>query len=170
MGTPVYMSPEHINGAPFDREADTWAFACTLYEAMSLAPPWAELDDGYGGMDGGMPALHERLTTSSLDTSELRAHYPASLCSLLDHLLQRDRSQRLSLDAFLPQLASVRVPRTDVLEPPSTAPVPPPTPPAPPASAALPTDAALALACDSSMDSPAQVTSVTEQMTPSAPS
>lgn len=38
VGTPLYMSPEHITGSPFDRDADVWAFACTLYETMGLTP------------------------------------------------------------------------------------------------------------------------------------
>lgn len=108
VGTPVYMSPEHINGAPFDRDADVWAFACTLYEAMGLAPPWAELDDGYGGMEGGMPALLKLLTTSSLDVAHIRGHYPPTLCSLLSALLHRELGRRVSLDDFLRQLSDVR--------------------------------------------------------------
>ena len=54
VGTPLYMSPEHISGSPFDRDADVWAFGCTIYEAIGLCSPWAEIIDPYGGIDGGM--------------------------------------------------------------------------------------------------------------------
>jgi serine/threonine protein kinase len=107
VGTPVYMSPEHINGAPFDRDADVWAFGCTLYETMLLAPPWVELDDGYGGMDGGMPALLKLLTTTSLDVTPLREHYPSPLCSLLGRLLHGQLSKRIPLDEFLEELGTI---------------------------------------------------------------
>lgn len=107
VGTPVYMSPEHINGAPFDRDADVWAFGCTLYETMLLAPPWVELDDGYGGMDGGMPALLKLLTTTSLDVTPLREHYPSPLCSLLGRLLHGQLSKRIALDEFLEELSTI---------------------------------------------------------------
>ena len=36
VGTPLYMSPEHLGGRPFDTHADVWAFACTIFEAMGL--------------------------------------------------------------------------------------------------------------------------------------
>ena len=36
VGTPLYMSPEHISGRPFDTHADDWAFGCTIFETMGL--------------------------------------------------------------------------------------------------------------------------------------
>jgi len=109
VGTPIYMSPEHICGQPYDREADVWAFGCTLFETMSLSPPWADLDDGWGGIEGGMDGLMKHLTSSSLDISPLKEFYSESLCLLLGGLLKRQISDRISLDVFLTQLSRLRV-------------------------------------------------------------
>ena len=128
VGTPVYMSPEHINGAPFDRDADVWAFGCTLYETMLLAPPWVELDDGYGGMDGGMPALLKLLTTTSLDVTPLREHYPSPLCSLLGRLLHGQLSKRIPLDEFIEELSTIPLWAGASALAPSPAPDPAPAP------------------------------------------
>ena len=40
-GTPVYMAPEQIAGAPADAQADTFAFAVTLYESLYGQHPFA---------------------------------------------------------------------------------------------------------------------------------
>jgi hypothetical protein len=74
VGTPLYMSPEHISGSPFDRAADTWAFACTIFETMGLESPWSQILDGWGGMDGGMEGLY-RLVTSA-QRERRRPHSP----------------------------------------------------------------------------------------------
>ena len=56
-GTPIYMAPEILQGRPYDTGADVWAFGVTLWEAMALTAPWSQLDDGHGGLEGGMVGL-----------------------------------------------------------------------------------------------------------------
>ena len=123
VGTPLYMSPEHISGSPFDRSADTWAFACTVFEVMGLESPWSQILDDWGGMDGGMEGLYRLVTTAQLDVGPLRANYTDSFCSLVGKLLAREPSVRLALDPFIQSLARL----APILPPPP----PPPPPPAP---------------------------------------
>ena len=115
VGTPLYMSPEHIGGSPYDQSADAWACACVIFEAAGLEPPWAELLDGFGGLDGGMEGLYQHVTTAQLGVEPLKANYSEAFCSLIGRLLLRDRGLRIKMDDFLTQLSRLR-------------PVPPPPP------------------------------------------
>lgn len=51
------MSPELAAGLEYDRSADVWAFGCVLYECMGFTPPWSELCNADGQIDGGMRTL-----------------------------------------------------------------------------------------------------------------
>ena len=101
VGTPVYMAPELLAGKPYDKGADVWAFGCTVWEAMSLASPWSELEDGYGGLEGGMAGLLKCVQTRTLDTDSLKVekggNYPTALCDATAKLLARAPEKRLPL-------------------------------------------------------------------------
>ena len=81
------MAPEILSGKAYDRGADVWAFGCTLYEAMSFKPPWAELCTPDGGIEGGMRGLQHALRTKSLDMEPLRSHYSENLRETLCKVL-----------------------------------------------------------------------------------
>jgi hypothetical protein len=40
VGSPAYMAPEQLDGAPVDRAADIWAFAVTAWESLSGSRPF----------------------------------------------------------------------------------------------------------------------------------
>lgn len=42
VGTPYYMSPELINGQPYDIKSDVWALGCLIYELCAGHPPFHE--------------------------------------------------------------------------------------------------------------------------------
>lgn len=85
-GTPSFMSPELLHGAPSSRAADSWAFACLLYEALTgerafLAPTLAGIFDAI---------LHER---PGLD--RLPAGTPAGVCEAIEQCWVKDPRHRL---------------------------------------------------------------------------
>ena len=40
IGTPYYMSPEIVNGIPYNEKCDIWALGCLVYELAVLKPPF----------------------------------------------------------------------------------------------------------------------------------
>jgi sugar lactone lactonase YvrE len=52
IGTPAYMAPEQLNGAPIDARADQFSYAVALFEALHGTRPFDS-----GGEEGGEPAL-----------------------------------------------------------------------------------------------------------------
>lgn len=47
-GTPLYVSPEIINGIPYSYKADIWAFGIVCYELLSGRPPF--FDTNFSGL------------------------------------------------------------------------------------------------------------------------
>lgn len=85
-GTPSFMSPELLHGAPSSRAADSWAFACLLYEALTgerafLAPTLAGIFDAI---------LHGRP-----DLDRLPAETPAGVREAIEQCWIKDPRHRL---------------------------------------------------------------------------
>jgi NIMA (never in mitosis gene a)-related kinase len=40
VGTPYYMSPELIDGSPYNEKSDIWSAGCVIYELAALRAPF----------------------------------------------------------------------------------------------------------------------------------
>jgi serine/threonine-protein kinase len=86
MGTPQYMSPEHIDGRAVDQRSDIYSIGCVLYEMLTGLEPW-------GGLS--LSEVLQRQRTDALpDVTTLRPDVPTDLQRLLVRAQAKDPSQR----------------------------------------------------------------------------
>jgi hypothetical protein len=113
VGTPAFMPPERLRGAPAQRESDLWALGATLYAAVEGRPPH---DKG-----APLPTMHAVL----MDEPEPAVH-AGRLAPLIERLLRKDPAERPGYDQIERMLR-------EALEP---EPAPPPA--RPPTSSRIP--------------------------------
>lgn len=102
MGTPLYMSPEQVEGRPVDPRSDLYSFGVTCYHMLAGRPPF----------DGPTPlnvaVQHLKNEPPRLET--LCPHLPEGLCRIVHKLLAKkpeDRYQR-AID-LLKDLKALRI-------------------------------------------------------------
>ncbi len=86
MGTPQYMSPEHVVGEAVDVRSDLYSIAAVLYESMSGEPPHDAATTG---------ALIAKIVTErARPLREIAPWCPKALADVIDRGLQRERERR----------------------------------------------------------------------------
>jgi serine/threonine protein kinase/WD40 repeat protein len=86
MGTPNYISPEQIIGAPVDHRADMWSVGVILYELISGARPFDA---------STIPSLIYRVVHQPLTPLDARAiGVPEKLVGVIDRALSKDPNGR----------------------------------------------------------------------------
>lgn len=85
LGTPGYMSPEHVRGEVLDERADAWSFGCLLHECLTGRPT-------FGG--SSVPARLAAVLERDPDWSALPADTPARVVELLRSCLAKNRADR----------------------------------------------------------------------------
>jgi serine/threonine-protein kinase len=86
MGTPLYMSPEQIEGKPLDPRSDLYSFGVTCYHLLSGSPPFV------GDTALAVAVQHVRKPPRPLEA--LRPDLPAALSTAVDRLLLKNPDQR----------------------------------------------------------------------------
>lgn len=87
-GTPLYMSPEQVQGSPLDARSDIFSFGIVLYQLLTFQLPF----QGRSSDAVFREILHRRVK----HPSELRESVPSCVDELVMTCLQRDRSLRYS--------------------------------------------------------------------------
>ena len=106
MGTPAYMSPEHILGLPdIDGRADVYGFGVLLYESLTGQMPFPGEPS---------PALFDRiLYRPAVPITTRRPDLPTVLVRIIEKAMAKDRDQRFSdVNAMLLALEDELLPPT----------------------------------------------------------
>lgn len=86
-GTPVYMSPEQIEGRVLDFRTDLYALGILLYEMLTGSPPWSR-------DRGTMSASVARLSVPAPDPRGKNADIPEDVARFVLQLLEREPAHR----------------------------------------------------------------------------
>jgi len=86
LGTPLYMSPEQVEGKPLDPRSDIYSFGVTCYQMLAGAPPFT------GETALGVAVQHLKSRPRPLES--LRPDLPPSLCRIVHRMLAKNPSER----------------------------------------------------------------------------
>ena len=93
VGTPAYMSPEQVQGAPLDARTDIWSLGVVLYESLTGRSPFAA-----SAITSVMDAVLRR---ELAPLEDLRPGVPPALAAAVRKALTRPREQRYASAAEL---------------------------------------------------------------------
>jgi len=86
MGTPLYMSPEQVEGRALDHRSDIYSFGVLCYHMFTGKPPFV------GDTALAVAVQHVKTQPQALETQ--RPDLPAALCRIVHQMLAKDPEQR----------------------------------------------------------------------------
>jgi serine/threonine-protein kinase len=86
MGTPLYMSPEQVEGKPVDSRTDIYSFGVTCYHMLAGQPPFT------GATAFEVALAHVRKEPPPL--RQLRPDLPEALCAVVAKMMAKEPAQR----------------------------------------------------------------------------
>ncbi len=135
MGTPLYMSPEQVEGKPVDGRTDIYSFGITAYHMLAGYPPFK------GSTSFEIALAHVQKEPEPL--ASIRPDLPPGLCAIIHKMLAKEPSQRYQTGRdLLKDLIRLRESlsgASKILVASSTEAVPGTAPGGPPSSGSLPT-------------------------------
>ena len=100
MGTPLYMSPEQVNGSKLDLRTDIYSLGVTCYHMLSGNPPFR------GETAIAVAVQHLKHEPESLE--KIRGDLPPLLCRIVHKMMSKDPEKRYqSAQAILKDLKRV---------------------------------------------------------------
>jgi serine/threonine-protein kinase len=86
MGTPLYMSPEQVEGKPVDGRTDIYSFGVTCYHMLVGQPPFQG--------DSPFIVAEQHVRAEPKPLVEVRPDLPPGLCAIVHKMLAKDPAQR----------------------------------------------------------------------------
>jgi serine/threonine protein kinase len=86
LGTPLYMSPEQVQGHTLDHRSDIYSFGVTCYHLLAGEPPFR----GASAFEVTLKHVQEQ----PRPLSELRPDLPADLCGMVHKMMAKDPDDR----------------------------------------------------------------------------
>ena len=112
VGTPLYMSPEQVQGRPLDHRSDLYSLGVTFYHMLAGSPPFR----GEASLAVAMRHVHEAPVSLGVHRPDL----PEELLALVMKLLAKDPADRPQrADEVLADLARAREAALHLLGPPA---------------------------------------------------
>ncbi|MHC4404545.1 MAG: protein kinase domain-containing protein [Planctomycetota bacterium] len=106
MGTPLYMSPEQVEGQPLDPRSDLYSFGVTCYHMLAGTPP-------FGG-ETALSVAVQHLKKKPVWLENVRPDLPPALCRIVHKMLAKDREKRhQSAQELLKELRQVQLEHLD---------------------------------------------------------
>ncbi len=88
LGTPLYMSPEQVEGKPLDSRSDLYSFGVTCYQMLSGAPPFSG--------ETALSVAVQHLKKQAVPLESLRGDLPPALCRIVHQMLAKDPERRFA--------------------------------------------------------------------------
>jgi len=115
MGTPLYMSPEQVQGHTLDPRTDIYSFGVTCYHMLAGSPP-------FQGQTAFEVALHH-VQSPARPLHEVRPDLPGELCAVVDKMMAKKPEHRYQAARELYQdVSRLRAGLTRALRAPKTQP------------------------------------------------
>jgi serine/threonine protein kinase len=86
MGTPLYMSPEQVEGRPLDSRTDMYSFGVTCYHLLAGHPPFS----GLNPMEVALQHVHDE----PHPLAQIRPDLPPALCAIVHKMMAKPRENR----------------------------------------------------------------------------
>jgi serine/threonine-protein kinase len=86
MGTPLYMSPEQVNGKPLDTRSDLYSFGVMAYHMLAGKPPFQG--------DTPLAVAIQHLNSQVPPLKALRPDVPDAVCDFVHKLMAKKRDDR----------------------------------------------------------------------------
>src|SRR5262249_52321206 len=106
MGTPLYMSPEQVEGRLLDPRSDVYSLGVTAYQMLVGEPPFR------GETALSIAVQHLQSTPPRLEN--VRPDLPASVCRIVHKMLEKNPRERFATPAQL--LTELRVVSIELFE------------------------------------------------------
>jgi serine/threonine-protein kinase len=86
LGTPLYMSPEQVQGRPVDARTDIYSLGVTCYHMLAGQPPFRS--------DSPFDVALQHVNTEPVPLAERRPDLPPDLCAVVHKMMAKDPAQR----------------------------------------------------------------------------